>query len=164
MTRASFRAATGGARVSFQRGVAAIEFALVFSTLFFAMYGIATFGAVLYIQQVVSRAAEDGARAIAFSFSNSAFGDTERSQVTSAVVSSLSAALIVPHSAAADPRQWIIDRVDISPKIEEAGSEKTGVVTVIYSYSENRLLPSIPLFDVSLWMPDKLTGRATVAL
>ncbi len=31
--------------------------------LFFIIYGIATFGAVLYIQQV-SRAAEDGARAV----------------------------------------------------------------------------------------------------
>jgi hypothetical protein len=46
-----------------QRGVAAIEFALVFGVLFLGIYGLVTFSGVLYVQQVVSRAAEDGARA-----------------------------------------------------------------------------------------------------
>ncbi len=34
-----------------QRGVAAIEFALVFMVLFSVLYALATFGAVLYTQQ-----------------------------------------------------------------------------------------------------------------
>ncbi|WP_093347704.1 TadE/TadG family type IV pilus assembly protein [Variovorax sp. PDC80] len=160
-TRHSRRAS--GPRAALQRGVAAIEFALVFSILFCAIYGIATFGAVLYIQQVVSRAAEDGARAIAYSFASSKFQDADRAQIKATVVSSLSSALIVPNSEI-DPRQWVTDHVDIDPRVVEAGLEKTGVVTVVYRYSENRLLPSIPFFDISLWMPDKLTGQATVAL
>ncbi|MCY1239346.1 hypothetical protein D9M72_521380 [compost metagenome] len=112
---------------------------------------------------MVSRAAEDGARAIASSFGSSAFGDIERNQIKNTVVSSLSAALIVPNSVA-DSRQWIVDHVSINPKVVESGSERTGVVTVTYRYSENRLLPSIPFLDISLWMPDHLTGQATVAL
>ncbi|RYG05714.1 MAG: pilus assembly protein, partial [Burkholderiales bacterium] len=43
--------------------MAAVEFAAVFLVLFSVLYGITTFGAVLYTQQVVSRAAEEGARA-----------------------------------------------------------------------------------------------------
>ena len=81
MNAARRRTSKGGPKASLQRGVAAIEFALVFSVLFLAMYGIATFGAVFYIQQVVSRAAEDGARAIAFSFATSTFGDAERDKI-----------------------------------------------------------------------------------
>jgi hypothetical protein len=158
------RTSKGGPKASLQRGVAAIEFALVFSVLFLAMYGIATFGAVFYIQQVVSRAAEDGARAIAFSFATSTFGDAERDKIKSAVVSSLSSALIVPNSAAANPRQWIIDHVVINPRIVVTGSEKAGVVTVVYDYGANKLLPSISLFDIGLLTPEKLTGQATVAL
>lgn len=153
----------GGPGAALQRGVAAIEFALVFSVLFVAMYGIATFGAVFYIQQVVSRAAEDGARAIAFSFANSNFGDAERDKIKNAIVSSLSSALVVPNSAA-NPRQWIIDHVDINPRVVVTGPEKTGVVTVVYDYGANKLLPSISLFDIRLLTPGKLTGQATVAL
>ena len=47
-----------------QLGIAAVEFALVFTLLFLALYGLITFGAVLYTQQVVARSAEDGARAV----------------------------------------------------------------------------------------------------
>lgn len=164
MNAAWRRTSRSGPRAALQRGVAAIEFALVFSILFIAMYGIATFGAVFYIQQVVSRAAEDGARAIAFSFASSTFGDADREKIKSAVISSLSSALIVPNSAAANPRQWIIDHVVINPRVVETGPEKAGVVTVVYDYGANRLLPSISLFDIRLLTPEKLTGQATVAL
>ena len=78
-----------------QRGVAAIEFALVFSVLFLAVYGVITFGGVLYVQQVISRAAEDGARAVQFSQTNAA-DETLRSNVQSAIYRSLSLSSITP--------------------------------------------------------------------
>ena len=52
-----------GRMKSRERGVAAIEFALVFVLLFSVLYALATFGAVFYTQQAVTRAAEEGARA-----------------------------------------------------------------------------------------------------
>jgi hypothetical protein len=147
-----------------QRGVAAIEFALVFSVLFVVMYGIATFGSVLYIQQAVSRAAEDGARAIPMLASSPTFGVAQQNLIKGVVYDSLASALIVPGSEAGNPRTWIADKVTVTPVTTGSGIGKTGVVTVTYPYSANRLLPSIPLFDISRWMPDRLTGRATVAL
>ena len=157
----NFRCAARAAR---QRGIAAIEFALIFSVLFVVMYGIATFGAVLYIQQVVSRAAEDGARAIPLLPASPTFTVTQQNMIKDVVYDSLAAALVVPNSAAADPRTWIANQVTVTPVTTGSGVSKTGVVTVTYPYSTNRLLPSIPLFDISRWMPDRLTGRATVAL
>ena len=73
-----------------QRGIAAIEFALVFMTIFFIIYGLATFGAVLYTQQVVSRAVEDGARAVPRLLSPPVAADDAR--IKAAVYDSLSAA------------------------------------------------------------------------
>lgn len=147
-----------------QRGVAAIEFALVFAVLFLVLYGIASFGSVLYIQQVVSRAAEDGARAIPLLPSSTSFGATEKARIKDVVYDSLAAALIVPNTAAGNPRQWIVDKVEVNPATEGTGPTKTGVVTVIYPYGANQLLPSIRLPGISVLMPDRLTGRATVAL
>jgi len=147
-----------------QRGVAAIEFALVFAVLFLVLYGIATFGSVLYIQQVVSRAAEDGARAIPLLPSSTSFGATEKARIKDVVYDSLAAALIVPNTATGNPRQWIVDKVEVNPATVGTGSSKTGVVTVIYPYGANQLLPVIRLPGISVLMPDRLTGRATVAL
>ncbi len=77
-----------------QRGIAAIEFALVFSMLLLFLYGIVTFGSVLYTQQAVSRSAEDGARALT-SF-NGPLTPSAISDVTGVVYDSLSTSLVGP--------------------------------------------------------------------
>ncbi|MGJ7579287.1 TadE/TadG family type IV pilus assembly protein [Variovorax sp. RHLX14] len=150
-----------------QRGIAAVEFALVFSLLLLMLYGIATFGAALYIQQAVSRAAEDGARAApllpSLMLKNSQAAAVE--QIKGAVRDSLAGSLIVPAASnvsQAARRNWIASQVTVTVTVATASPLVT--VTVSYPYSLNRVLPSVPLFDASRWMPNTLTSRATAVL
>ncbi|MCT8178323.1 TadE/TadG family type IV pilus assembly protein [Variovorax sp. CY25R-8] len=150
-----------------QRGVAAIEFAFVFMMLFFIIYGIATFGAVLYIQQVISRAAEDGARAVPMLLSPPLTANDTR--VRDTVYDSLAAALVAPAGSSATPqsrRTWIAANATVNVTITAAAgaSGPSAVVSVTYPYSANRLLPSLPVLDTSRWMPDNLSSRATAAI
>lgn len=149
-----------------QRGIAAIEFALVFMTIFFIIYGLATFGAVLYTQQVVSRAAEDGARAVPRLLSPPVTTDDAR--VKAAVYDSLAAALVVPAGDSgswSSKRSWISANTTVAVTLNSAGGTgTTAVVTLTYAYSANRLLPTLPVLDTSRWMPDTLRSRAAVAI
>ena len=148
-----------------QRGIAAVEFALVFGLLLVLLYGIATFGAALYIQQAVSRAAEDGARAAPLLPSLMLKGNQAAAveQIKGAVRDSLAGSLIVPAAGNITPatrRSWIASHV--TGTVVTASPLVT--VTVSYPYSLNRVLPSVPLFDASRWMPNTLTSRATAVL
>ncbi|WP_256330864.1 TadE/TadG family type IV pilus assembly protein [Variovorax sp. YR266] len=151
-----------------QRGVAAIEFAFVFMALFFLIYGLATFGAVFYTQQVVSRAAEDGARAVPMMLSPVIAADDARIKAT--VYDSLAAALVVPaanSSTSSSKRSWIASNTTVAVTLSGAAGTSpntTAVVTVTYPYSANRLLPTLPVLDTSRWMPDTLRSQATVAI
>ena len=148
-----------------QRGVAAVEFALVFGLLLTLLYGIATFGSAFYIQQAVSRAAEDGARAApllpSLMVPNSPATAVE--QIKGMVRDSLAGSLIVPAANNLTPaarRSWITNEVTITVVI----ARPLVTVTVSYPYSRNRVLPSIPLIDASRWMPATLNSRATAVL
>jgi len=154
-----------------QRGLAAIEFALTFTFLFLLLYGIATFGAVLYTQQVISRAAEEGVRAVSSyrpTGTGAAANTLFESTVRTAIVDSLEQSLVVPVTANADRRNWIVQRVAIAITGNGAsgiGASTQIVVTVTYPYNgDSRLLPSLPVLDTSRWMPEQLRGRATAAL
>lgn len=147
-----------------QRGVAAIEFALVFLVLFLVMYGLATFGAVLYTQQAVSRSAEDGARAVALLNTVPATNDP---RIQNVVYDSLAGSLVVPtgwNASLATRRSWIAAQVTVAVTPTGTNPNANIVVIVTYPYSANRLLPSLPLLDTSLWMPDQLTSRATASV
>lgn len=150
-----------------QRGVAAIEFALVFAILFSVLYALATFGAVFYTQQAVTRAAEEGARAVGLLTPAPTAGD---SRVKDAVYDALANSLVVPVAANANVtsrRSWIVSQVTVSvaPTAPSGpGAYVSYVVTVSYPYSANRLLPSMLLLDTSRWMPDQLSSRASAAL
>jgi Flp pilus assembly protein TadG len=146
-----------------QRGVAAVEFALVFVTLFSVLYALATFGAVLYTQQTVTRAAEEGARAAGLVTAPAA----NDQRVKDAVYDALAQSLVVPISANASittRRNWIVSNVDVTAVTNGAGPNTSFIVTVSYPYSANRLLPTMPLLDTSQWMPDRLHSRSTIAL
>lgn len=149
-----------------QRGIAAIEFALVFITIFFVIYAIATFGAVLYTQQIVARAAEDGARAIPRLLSPPVAANDAR--VKAAVYDSLSAALVVPAADSgswSSKRSWIAAHATVAVTLASAaGGGSTAVVTLSYPYSANRLLPTLPVLDTSRWLPDTLRSQAAVAI
>lgn len=149
-----------------QRGVAAIEFALVFVVLFSVVYAVATFGAVLYTQQAVTRAAEEGARAVGLLAPAPIAGDT---RVKDAVYDALANSLVVPVSAnanVASRRNWIVSQVSVdvtSGAPSSPGAYVSYMVTVTYPYSANRLLPSMLVLDSSRWMPDQLRSRASAA-
>ncbi len=133
-----------------QRGIAAIEFALVFMLLFIALYGVVTFGAIFYTQQVISRAAEDGARA-AMLMQQPPTPDS----VCQAILASLASSLV--------PRFTCPGSDSDLTSVSLAGCSLGGAscaVTVVYRYKDNPILP--PVFDISL--PDKLQSTATVAL
>jgi Flp pilus assembly protein TadG len=154
-----------------QRGIAAIEFAFTFTFLFLVIYGIATFGSVLYVQQAVSRAAEDGARALSQPSMMGLSDDGLRKQrVQDAIHESLAGSLVVPEANNADLASrlgWIKSHVNVNVVLTGVGGSApaTGaVVTVAYPYSANRLLPSLPLLDTSRWMPDTVTSRTTAVL
>ncbi|TSD56572.1 pilus assembly protein [Variovorax sp. KBS0712] len=144
-----------------QRGVAAIEFALVIMVLFLVLYALLTFGAALYTQQVVSRAAEDGARAATL-----LPRPPDPVKVKQAVVESLARSLIVPASANGNltsRKNWISAHITIE-SCPVAPSTPTCVVTVTYPYeTDARFLPQMPLFDASNWIK-QLQGKATAAL
>ncbi|WP_439587414.1 TadE family protein [Hydrogenophaga sp.] len=150
-----------------QHGVAAIEFAFVLMVLLVALYGIATFGLVLYTQQALARAAADGARAVQmFPQLRNATGAelvSARTHIESVVWDSLSGSVIVPLAHSATPasrRAWLTQTMDV-----EVGAPSTALtVTVTYPYAAGRLLPWVPVFDTSQWMPTTLTSRATAAL
>ncbi|MDN6884921.1 pilus assembly protein [Variovorax sp. CAN2819] len=150
-----------------ERGVAAIEFALVFVVLFSVLYALATFGAVLYTQQSVTRASEEGARAVGLLTPAPTAADQ---RVKDAVYDSLANSLVVPISAntsVTTRRSWIVSNVTVDVTRSDPsgpGAYIRYVVTVTYPYSANRLLPTMPLLDTSQWMPDQLRSRTTAAL
>jgi Flp pilus assembly protein TadG len=150
-----------------QQGVAAIEFALVFVVLFGILYALATFGAVLYTQQTVTRASEEGARAVGLLTPAPTANDM---RVKDAVYDSLANSLVVPVSANASVttrRHWIASNVTVDVSRTEPsgpGAYVRYVVTVTYPYSANRLLPTLPVLDASLWMPNQLRSRTNAAL
>lgn len=135
-----------------QRGVAAIEFALIFSLLLTFIYGIATFGAVLYTQQAVSRAAEDGARALmAF---NGSITEATRSAVKGVVYDSLASSLVGPSNTnnTAERRVWL--QTNLTVTVNSNGS-----IRVDYPYSRNRIL------NLSeSWVPTVIVGTARITL
>jgi len=145
-----------------QRGVAAIEFALVFSVLFLGIYGLVTFCGVLYVQQVVSRAAEDGARA-AQSFRSDTPSVDLQADVRTAIYRSLALSMITPASAGAAPSSketWLRTKMaDTPPEVNLSPGEVA--VKVSYPYRANPLLPPLPF--TGSWMPDRLLGKATAA-
>lgn len=137
-----------------QRGVAAIEFALVFSVLFLGIYGLVTFCGVLYVQQVISRSAEDGARAAQLSRS-----DEMEANARTAIYRSLALSMITPASAGATPslrEVWLRAHMT-SPEVllPPGGIE----VKVTYPYRAHPLLPPLPL--TGNWIPGALLGKAT---
>lgn len=139
-----------------QRGIAAIEFAFIFAVLLLVLYGIATFGAVLYVQQVVSRAAEDGARAVTMLPSIPLEHDP---RIQDVVHASLAAALIVPSENSGSPADrlaWIKEYAKV--KVLTSLSDRRVEVSVAYDYRANRMLP---LLSIGPWTPEEVVGRAT---
>ena len=143
-----------------QSGVAAIEFALLFSVFFALIYALATFGAVFYTQQAVSRSAEDGARAIKLLGGGAVA--TNDIQIAGVVRNSLAASLIAPVSSnltQAGRKTWVSDPLNVSVLVDPGCAGVAGCVkvTVHYQYGRNPILTAIPLIS---WVPATLSASA----
>lgn len=152
-----------------QRGVAAIEFAFVMVGLLLLLFGLVTFGVVLYTQQTLSRAAEEGARAAlmqpAFLAGTPDEVNAAIDNVKNAVRDSLARSLVVPGPGGRTPqgrREWVATHVtvDIPPP-----AASTVTITVRYPYrTVGNPFPDVPLLSASTWIPDILESHATAAL
>lgn len=123
-----------------QRGIAAIEFGLVLMLLILLIYGIATFGAMIYTQHLLTRAAEEGARVVTL------FDNPTETHIRTVVIESLHA-------------PW-----KNAPGLQVSAPMNTNpiVVTVSYPYRANAILAPLP-FTGGWIIPETLRARAAVA-
>ena len=149
-----------------QRGMAAIEFALVSGVFFLMFYFVVTYGAVFVVQQSLSRAAAEGARALLTSeFAPSATAPGLR-------VSSVVAPEQLARDAAARVVAWLSDfrqtrsQPAIAPVVTAAPSCASGMAcrTVTVSYQNYSSYPLIPSLLPASAMPQSLSASATVQL
>lgn len=131
-----------------QKGVAAVEFALVFPVMFLLFYGLMTYGIILVVQQSLTLAVGEGARA-ALRYSTSPASAACQAIDTStawlgANISGCATALPV---AAACPYTAVSQCL---------------TVTASYPYSANPLIPTLPFLNLVL--PTTLKATAVVQL
>ena len=165
--------------VAAQRGAAALEFALVLPIMLILLYGLVTFGSALYTQMVVSRAAEDGVRAVATISDAGSYSDVteaQKAQIRNEVIDSLANSTIVPSGSGgsyAARHTWLENNVLAAIIVDNGtcgGGASTGQilrVSFAYPFAATRMLPAISLPVVgnfSSWMPATLTGCAIVEL
>lgn len=136
-------------------GVAAIEFAIVFPLLFAVVLGIVYYGMVLALQQVLTRAAEEGARA-ALRYPLASNGGTLATTLDQRVVAAdLAARNTLPPN--------IADRVaagSLAQAVACSAPPGTQCVRVTLNLSTQTILPVVPFVPV----PASLTGIAVVQL
>ncbi|CAN7583505.1 TadE/TadG family type IV pilus assembly protein [Variovorax paradoxus] len=152
MSACPFRSSKRG---RLERGIAAIEFALVLSTLLVVFYGLVSFGAVLYAQQAISRAAEDGARA--FTGVNDATDTANIALIKNIVYASLATSHVTPANAGSTTAQrkiWLQTNPNVSVTVGTSG-----LVTVSYPYKENPII-ALP----GVLAPSKLSGSAKFSM
>ncbi len=131
-----------------QRGLAAIEFALVFPVFFLLLYGIINYAMIFLAQQSLTLAAEEGARA---ALRYTAI-DADRGTAACAVVTPLVSWLLY-----ADTCQPPLPAPCAPPS-----TAKCIKVTVTYPYATYPLVPPLP--GMSAALPTTLGSSATVQI
>jgi Flp pilus assembly protein TadG len=135
--------------------MAAIEFAIVFPLLFAVVLGIVYYGMVLALQQVLTLAAEEGARA-ALRYPLTSNGGTLATTLAQRVVAADQAArsALPPNLASRFPAGSLAQAVACTAP---AGTQ---CVQVALNLSTQTILPAVPFVPV----PASLTGTAVVQL
>lgn len=140
-----------------QRGVAAIEFAIVFPVFFAVLYGIVQYGMIFAAQQTLTLAAEEGARAA-----------LQYQAADGTVPGSLSARTDVAETTCANMVGWVAQMSGVdSATICQATQVTTHClssmycvqVTTTFPYESNPLIP-----NVGLPVPATVGSTATVQL
>jgi Flp pilus assembly protein TadG len=135
-----------------QRGAAALEFGLVFPLFFILFYGIVAYSLIMTLEQSLTHAAAEGARA-AVAVDPAAFDD-ETAYKTK--IDDISCAAV---SQALD---WLSAPLDCTTAIQS----DTVTVTLTYPYASDPLVPvlNFPGFGKIPDIPDSLVARASVRL
>ena len=132
-------------------GATAVEFAIVLPVLLVLMFGVAYYGVILAMQQVLTLAAEEGARAaLRYQTSNTLRVSAAYTAANTALPSYLSSQVTTNQSASP---------LVTCPTIASMQCLSV-VLTLPVTTGATPLLPSIPLLPV----PSTLTGSAVVQL
>ncbi|WP_254783858.1 TadE/TadG family type IV pilus assembly protein [Collimonas sp. OK307] len=136
------------ARTTAKRGIAAIEFALIFPVFFLMLYGIISYGMIFLAQQSMTLAAEEGARA-ALRYTAV---DADRGTAACAAVAPLVS--------------WLVNVDTCQPPspapCAAPSSARCITVKVTYPYTTYPLVPALPGLGVAL--PTTLGSSATVQI
>lgn len=140
-----------------QRGVAAIEFAIVFPIFFAILYGIVMYCMIFLVQQSLTSAAEEGARA--------ALVYQDATDSTSALTIRADAAC----ARALAVVSWLTHAPRCAQTVTVAPAGCTGntamdcvQIVLSYAWSTYPLVPPLPV--IGLLAPPSLVGQATVQI
>ena len=159
-------------------GAAAVEFALVFPVVFLMLYGLVTFGSVMYTQMAISRAVHDGARAVPLLPIPPQGVSRDYTQVVTEILESLAASAVVPPSDSqtlTSRRAWLNANVRGRIAVTEDGctgasAGNCATIRLNFPYGNTdgtRVFPSINIPGIGgteTWVPDALSSAATVRL
>jgi Flp pilus assembly protein TadG len=148
-----------------QRGNAAIEFALVFPLFFLVLYAIVTYSMLFLVQQSLTAAAGEGARA-ALVYSNDADAlaalNARAAQACERALAFVSWLPATASQSSGSPMSCT-SAISVAPSgCADNTSMDCIQITLSYAYAANPLVPSLPLLDLAI--PAALTGQATVQI
>lgn len=136
-----------------QRGVTAVEFALVFPLFFGVFYAIVSYSLIFVAEQSLTLATAEGARAV--------LNYQKASTVPAALVLRTAAACTTAKNLVA-PMIQNADCTTVQTACSYDPTMTCIAVTMTYHYSTSPLVPNIPVLGLA--MPTNLIGTATVQL
>ncbi|MDF3836999.1 pilus assembly protein [Cupriavidus basilensis] len=136
-------------------GAAALEFAIILPVLLTVVIGIVYFGIVLALQQVLTLAAEEGARAALRYPSGASANTAAATQALRVSAASSTALAMLPTSISS-----LIPAGNVAQVISCANPGGSVCVKVTLSLTSSSILPVVP----GVPLPTTLTGSATVQL
>ncbi|SFC50268.1 TadE/TadG family type IV pilus assembly protein [Collimonas sp. OK412] len=139
-----------------QRGIAAIEFALVFPVFFMLLYGIITYVLIFLAQQSLALAAEEGARA-ALRYTTADRGVIGCSTATQLIK-------WLGTDSGGNPIATCTPVGPVACALPVGTSAQCITVRVVYPYSSKPLVPLLLGSLMSVAIPNKLASSATVQI
>lgn len=146
-------------RGSQQRGVAALEWALVFPVLFLMMYGMLSYGMILAAQHSLAQSAAEGARAaLRFDSANDAAATRTTAACAMAKQGVRWLEQISGYGIACKTQMEPMVSCQLPPSL--ANVVHCMSVSLSYDYAAKPILPRLPLLPT----PQRLTGMAVTQI
>jgi Flp pilus assembly protein TadG len=140
-----------------QRGVYAIEFAMVFLIFFAVLYGIICYGMLFAFRLGLQNAAEDGARAALRYQSSYSARSTQAQNIATQSISWLPTAVTRNVDATVC---GVVGNNCVAPVCGATWDARCQMVVTITATNMRRLLPPLPSFA----LPDRIVGKASMLL